>query len=257
MNVGAPVGLHLEGVKVVNGAQTVASIYEAMCTEPEQAGQASVWLRLISLENAPDGFAKEITVKTNTQNRVDAVDFVSLDEVQPRLRDEFALSLHKTYVIKRGDTEPGAGQGCTVAEAAIALACLYGDPGLVARAKQNPDVLYELQPRGAYHSLFTKETNAYRVWRSVLLLRAVRSTLNDLGEEMDGRGAQIAVHGDLAIVHLVGHRMNLKDLDNPDLKWGGDNPSPVSGLERRSLEPPHSCDRRPISSSVRTNGLQE
>lgn len=222
MNVGAPIDLHLEGANVVNGAQTVASICEAMRTNPDQASQARVWLRLISLENAPTGFAKAITLRTNTQNQVEARDFVALDETQPRLRDEFALSLHKTYVVKRGEIEPDPTNGCTVAEAAIALACAHHLPELSARAKNNPDVLYDLGSKGGYRTIFHGQVNAYRVWRAVLALRSVRLALAESRDELTGRGAQVAAHGDLPVAHVVFRQLNLRDLDNPDLRWEDD-----------------------------------
>ena len=92
----------LQGVSVVNGAQTVASISGALRQCFEAAANAQVWVRLISLEGCPESFGTEVTRATNTQNAVENRDFVSLDPEQTRLRHEFMLSLGKIYAIKRG-----------------------------------------------------------------------------------------------------------------------------------------------------------
>lgn len=235
MTVGAPIQLRLKGANVVNGAQTVASISEAVRRDEKQAATAKVWVRLISLEDGPDGLANEITVRTNTQNSVDASDFVALDATQPRLHDEFAMSLGLSYVTKRGDTPPDRNKGCTLWEAAGALACADPDVETITRAKQSRDSLFETGPKSIYPRLFNDSINVYRVWRAVLTLRAVQDALVSLGGELDGRGAQIARHGDLAVAHLVFQRLNPKDMANPDIRWEDTTLVTIPGLTQRAL----------------------
>jgi hypothetical protein len=87
----------INGASVVNGAQTVAGIYEAVRRNPQDAPGGWVWVRFISLQNCPEGFGTEITKATNTQNQVDSRDFVALDPTQARIREDFALSLGLLY----------------------------------------------------------------------------------------------------------------------------------------------------------------
>ncbi|MFI1991057.1 hypothetical protein [Actinoplanes sp. NPDC020271] len=152
-----------------------------------------------------------------------------------RLRDEFAQSLGLSYVAKRGEKPPEHDAGCTLQEAALALACADPDIETITRAKQNPDALFETGPKSIYPRLFNPNVDAYRVWRSVCTLRAVGGTLESLGEQMDGRGAQIARHGDLAVAHLVFHQMNAKDIANADVRWEQTTLPEVPEMTRRAL----------------------
>ena len=79
-------------VSVVNGAQTVGAIATANAKLPDQVAKAAVLIRFISLESCPEDFAIRVTRTTNTQNRIDSRDFVSLDtENQERIRTELQL----------------------------------------------------------------------------------------------------------------------------------------------------------------------
>lgn len=210
----------LTGATVVNGAQTVYAIHEAVRQEPETAAGGRVWARLISLEDCPPDFATAVTEATNTQNRVEPRDFAALDPNQARLRDDLALSLHKSYVFKRGEKDPDPGLGCSILEAARALACLHRDPGYVARAKQDSDVLWETGPQGTYHVLFGGPPGAYRVWRCVEVLRAVRERLVEEQTRRQGRAATVAGHADLLVTHLVFRQLDVGRIDDPVVDWG-------------------------------------
>jgi hypothetical protein len=152
---------------------------------------------VISLEDCPEGFATEVTQATNTQNQVEARDYASLDARQGRLRDDFILSLPKTYTFKRGDIEPAPEAGCSIVEATQALACAHRNPELAMRAKQNQELLWESGPQGSYELLFGPQPSALRVWRTVLVMRTVLAHLRAGERNREGRTAQIADQGDL------------------------------------------------------------
>nr|WP_238350643.1 AIPR family protein [Kribbella shirazensis] len=210
---------HLTGVSVVNGAQTVKSIHEAQRIDAEKSKAGRVWVRLISLQDCPPDFDNSITQATNTQNQVEARDFVSLDENQIRLRRDFALSLQKTYVVKRGEPDPEPENGCSVVEAARALACAQPDASFAARAKQDSAVLWETGPQGTYKALFNSRLTAHRTWRSVLLYREIVGHLQAEADDREGRAGLVATHGDLLVAHLVFQQLDLKDADDPDVDW--------------------------------------
>ena len=75
----------------MNGAQTVGSLSVASDRLNESVKLARVPFRVVSLREAPDGFESLITRTNNTQNRIDARNFVALDPEQERLRAEFAI----------------------------------------------------------------------------------------------------------------------------------------------------------------------
>ena len=206
----------LVGASVVNGAQTVASIHRALRQRPEEANPGQVLVRFISLEKCPEGFGTEVTQKTNTQNHVETRDFAALDQDQTRLREDFAVALGKTYSIKRGEGSTDPDKGCSIVEAAVALACAHRNAEYAARAKRDEDLLWEQQ---TYHAIFGRHPNAYRVWRSVLLLRKVRDSLDTLSEDLQGRASAVASYGDLLTAHLVFRGIDMNHIDEKDTDW--------------------------------------
>jgi hypothetical protein len=192
----------LTGIQVVNGAQTVTSIADAGRQDPECLEQAQVWVRLISLTDCPQDFGNAVTRATNTQNTVESRDFVALDPMQTRLRQDFALTLGKRYAIKRGEAEPTGDDGCSVVEAADALACAQADPSYAVTAKSKRGQLLETTG-GSYGRLFTRDLTAHSVWCHVSVLRAVDAELDSAQRSLQGRPKTVAVQGNRLIAHLV------------------------------------------------------
>jgi hypothetical protein len=216
----SPVDLTLKGASVVNGAQTVAAIHEAMQRDPAQVGQAYVSVKIVTTRNTPDDFGGLVTRATNTQNHVEPRDFVALDPVQWSIREDFALTLHKEYVYKRGELDPDPTVGCSVTYAAVALACANDNPDLAVRAKINRDTLWEQGTAGAYEILFRRTTpSAPRIWRSFHVFRQVQAALAASEEERGGRASAIATQGDYLIAHIVFRQLALTKIDDLDYDW--------------------------------------
>ncbi|MFG1846998.1 AIPR family protein [Micromonospora carbonacea] len=217
----SPVTLRLDGASVVNGAQTVHAIHRAHRKDPDAVADGYVTVRVISLKNCPPGFADAVTTATNTQNRVERRDFVALDPVQSRIKQDFLLSLQKTYTVKRGEPEPASGSGCSVEAAAVALACAHRNSDLAVRAKRGADLLWEEGSQGAYHLLFSPQDqpSAYQIWRSVLVLREVEAALHRTAKDRQARAEAIVERGDRLIAHVVFQHLDLDGIDEPDTDW--------------------------------------
>ncbi|MET9726189.1 AIPR family protein [Streptomyces zaomyceticus] len=217
---GAPARLHLKGAAVVNGAQTVASIYHAMHGEHrENISLAAVPLRVISLANTPEDFARSVITATHAQHHINGRDFVALDQVQLAIREDFRATLGKSYAARRGELIPAPSAGCSFEEAAVALACGHPDASLSALACASTEHLWDMTPQGAYARLFGRRPSALQIWRSVLLLRAVREALHQLKSGLQGRHAAIADRGDLLIAHLVFRLTDDEEIDDPEAEW--------------------------------------
>jgi hypothetical protein len=132
-------------------------------------------VRLISLEKCPPEFASDVTRATNTQNRIEKRDFAALDSEQTRLKSEMFLSCNKEYVFRTGDTPPKPDNGCTLDEAAIALACSQSDIGYCMTAKREVSKLYDDIKQPPYTVLFNPSITALRVWRCVQIAESKRS----------------------------------------------------------------------------------
>ncbi|RSN66005.1 abortive phage infection protein [Amycolatopsis sp. WAC 04182] len=214
----SPMHLTAVNASVVNGAQTVNAIAEAMRTHPEITAQAKVGVRVIAT-NGATGFAEDVTKATNLQNSVEARDFIALDPVQSEIREDFAADLNKQYTIKRGAPDPSPEAGCSIVEAAAALACLHPAADYSARLARSLDPLWERGERGAYDVLFDPRPSALQVWRAVIAVRAVRKALHATRSQREGRAAAVAQHSEYLIAHLVLKHLGVSLIDEHNYPW--------------------------------------
>ncbi|MFD7700334.1 AIPR family protein [Streptomyces caelestis] len=206
----------LTGATVVNGAQTAASIHAVMQEDETLLEDAEIWIRVIGLDGCPDGFASSVTRATNTQNGVDARDFIALDPNQDRIRAQLRLQFDKTYGVKRTAEPVTGGNGCDVEEAAISLACAHSDPAFAVDAKRQVSVLWASTDDPVYRQLFPEDLNIARLWNSVVALRMIDAELARLRNMFDdSRTAGVLVHGNRLIAHLALSQLGSSVLDDP------------------------------------------
>lgn len=208
---------HCEGISVVNGAQTVGNIAATVKQGFPKAAQAYVLVRFISLEDCPPDFGSEVTTATNTQNRIEPIDFASLDPFQEQLKQELSLDMQKTYVYKSGDAEPPPEEGCTIEHATIALACANPNIQLAAQAKSAIGTLWEDIKKPPYILVFNEKLSAARLWHTVEVLRAVDAVLEREKMTRGGIEKRIAIHGNRFILHRVLQSLPAHLFDKPDL----------------------------------------
>jgi hypothetical protein len=209
-----PLGLTLHGASVVNGAQTVRAVAEAVRADPE-AGSAQVGVRIIVTGTADD-FAKRTTQATNRQNRVEPRDFIALDPVQGAIAEEMTAELGLEYSVRRSEREPHPDAGCSVVEAAAALACLHTDSQFSTRIATTLEPLWERGSQGIYDVIFRPQPSVYRLWRAVQVTRSLRHSLHQLRPRYEGRGAALIDHGTYLLAHLVFRSLDLEAIDEPD-----------------------------------------
>lgn len=205
-------------VSVVNGAQTVGVIGQVAKTHPESVADARVTVRFISLEGCPPGFASDVTSGTNTQNRVERRDFVSLDPEQVRLTDDLGFD-DVRYIIKNGQQAEAGTNSFTVLEATVALACSDPDPDLAVQAKREVGRLWvgaeKPEPDGQYRQLFNANLSAGRLWRTVQLARRIDEAIASVRSSYQGKENKIGVHGNRLIAHLVFQALGVASVRSP------------------------------------------
>ena len=181
-----------DNLRVVNGAQTVGSIAEVAKRAADRVARARVLVRVVSKQESPISFEDQLTTKTNTQNRIDARDFIALDPTQIRLKTEL-LARGIDYVFRAGE-KANQPNSFDVQEAAIALACSQRDVTTAVYAKRN---IGELLNRSSkqYATLFTDAVSGDVLWQAVLKLRAVEYELGKVAKTTSGRDHQLVVHG--------------------------------------------------------------
>lgn len=192
----------LEGVSLVNGAQTTGAIGSVFSDSPQAIEKAKVFVQMIDLGNAEDDEALQITKFTNTQNRIDSKDFAALDPEQERLKTELSFSGIQ-YLYKTGAVVEEPTHQISLDEAIVAQACSLENISIVALAKKNVGALTEDINKTPYKLLFNGNTNSYSLVNNVQVLRAVDSFLAKSESCSTGRKRLVLVHGNRLILHMV------------------------------------------------------
>ncbi|WP_405936125.1 AIPR family protein [Streptomyces sp. NBC_00726] len=232
-----PVRLIAHGASVVNGAQTVRSVIDA-AEQADEAGLAQVTVRFI-VTGGDAEFANRTTQATNRQNHITERDRIALDPVQAVLIEEFRAELGLVYSVRRSELEPQDDEGCSVVEAACALACAHSGSRFSARlvAAGSTDVLWVRGGGGIYDPLFRSVPSVYAIWNAVNVLRAVRKALRTEREQYAGRAAAVIDDGTFLITHLVFRRLLAQDagMGEPDqsLAWAAGAKEQVPDLVKR------------------------
>ena len=192
-----------EDISIVNGAQTLGTIGSVFEKQTGKEISVSVFVKIISLENANDNLGEQITIATNTQNKVEKRDFVSLDEQQIRLRQEFALE-GITYHIKRTSEKITSDEkNYNIEEATLALATKADDVGMSVQAKREIGKLWEDRLKKPYTELFNPQVSALYLIKAIKVYRKVAEEIRQKLTNACGRERSIYVYGNLFITHLV------------------------------------------------------
>ncbi|TPK79125.1 AIPR family protein [Mesorhizobium sp. B2-4-17] len=199
------------GVTVVNGAQTVGTIGRTLVGGSEAALQA----RIIIVDDPNSLMGQLITRASNTQNRIDARNFVALDPQQERIRTELLVS-GVNYEYREGETPVESADGFDFIEGIIALACASGEISYVALAKGYVGGLYADINETPYKALFNAGTSSKRLWSLVLLGRRIDTYLRKNHDQSSPTVRGTVVHGNRFLMHCI-----LKDLEKIHPHDGG------------------------------------
>jgi hypothetical protein len=167
------IGATLEGVAIINGAQTTGSLAQAATDKRAQLDQAAVLVRVIKCNNS--SLIERVIRYNNTQNPIKAWELRVVDSIQKRLVSEFA-EIGITYQVRRGQSRRRHSD-VHYERLGPYLAAFYGDPSAAHRNKAD---LFENEKR--YRSLFDDDTHVrnllfiYQLGNSV---QNVKSTFKD------------------------------------------------------------------------------
>lgn len=189
----------LEGVSLVNGAQTTGAIGSVYAESPEALATARVYIQMIDLGDSGEEQAVQIT---KLSNRIDSKDFASLDPTQERLRMELSMGGIQ-YLYKSGAKIEAPDQQISLDEAIVVQACSLPDLALTALAKSNVGALTENIEKTPYKLLFNGQTNSYSLYNNVQVLRAVDRCIAQNEPTVTGRKRLVLVHGNRYLLHVI------------------------------------------------------
>ena len=192
----------LEGVSLVNGAQTAGTIGAIYAESPEVLSSARVYIQIIDLGEANEDQAIKITKLSNTQNKIEGKDFASLDPNQERLRLELSLEGIQ-YLYKSGAKLDSPERQISLDEAIVAQACSLDDLSITALAKRNVGALTENIEKTPYKLLFNDSTDSFSLYNNVLVLRAVEDCISKNEPNVTGRKRLVLVHGNRYLLHII------------------------------------------------------
>ncbi len=192
----------LEGVSLVNGAQTTGTIGAVYAESPELLSSACVYIQMIDLGEASEEQAVQITKLSNTQNKIEGKDFASLDPNQERLRMELSFGGIQ-YLYKAGAKVDSPERQISLDEAIVAQACSLDDLTITALTKRNVGALTENIEKAPYKLLFNGSTNSFSLHNNVQVLRAVEHCISQNEPTVTGRKRLVLVHGNRYLLHLI------------------------------------------------------
>lgn len=193
----------LNGVSLVNGAQTTGTVGACYAENPEQVGKAKIMIQIVDLSNIDSETATQITRLSNTQNRIENKDFASLDPEQNRIRTELAFS-HYAYLYKSGDSITNPDNQISFDEAIVALACLNEELSYTVTAKNNVGALSEDITKAPYKALFNASTNSFSVLNAVLYMREIERYLQQKRVcAEDNKERLVCINANRFITHII------------------------------------------------------
>lgn len=201
-------------LKIVNGAQTVGCIGASYEQNPEAVESINVFTKIISLENSEDGLANNITQNTNTQNKIEKRDFVSLDPQQERLKTELALE-GITYQVKRSADNITGDKQCTVEDLITAVACSLKDVDLSVLAKREVGKLWENINATPYTDIINENLSATKAWRCIVIMNHLGAYIKEKSKLLSGRERMCLIHSNRFILHMILNNIDLNNLMNP------------------------------------------
>jgi hypothetical protein len=186
-------------VKIVNGAQTVGTIGRTLNIEDTPA---FLQARIIEVDDPDSPLGKQITRASNTQNKIDARNFVALDAEQERIRTELLIE-KINYEYREGEPLESTIDGFEFIEAVTTLACASDQISYVAMSKGHVGGLYADINAAPYKALFNSTTSSRRLWSLVQLARRIDKSIKSISDHTSPSERGIVVHGNRFILHCI------------------------------------------------------
>jgi hypothetical protein len=188
-----------KNVTIVNGAQTVGTIGRTLTGDESNAFLPA---RIIVVDDPESSLGKRITRASNTQNKIDARNFVALDSEQERIRTELLIE-KVNYEYREGEPLESTVDGFEFIEAITTLACASDEMSYVALSKGYVGGLYADITAAPYKALFNPATSSRRLWSLVQLGRRIDKAIKTLSDQSSPTERGIVVHGNRFIMHCI------------------------------------------------------
>lgn len=201
----------LNGISIVNGAQTVGCMGEMYAYYPEIVKKAKVFVNIISLESKNKEYESKITKLSNTQNRIENKDFIGLDPEQERIRKEFA-TIGIEYVYKDG-VICYENNKIFVDEVVIAVGCYLEDIEYSTLIKRAIGSVYMDLNKKPYSLIFNSTISVEKILNLVKTFRICETYMKEKSKDIIGNQKLILIHGNRFLLHMVYQRLIQEKFD--------------------------------------------
>ncbi len=185
-------------------------------TLPGDDNAAFLQARIIEVSDPKSSLGKLITRASNTQNKIDARNFVALDPEQERIRTELLIE-KIVYEYREGEPLESTVDGFEFIEAVTTLACASEEMSYVALSKGYVGGLYADITTTPYKALFNPSTSSRRLWSLVQLSRRIDKTIKAKADQSSPTQRGLVVHGNRFTLHCIFRRIGkVKDLAASD-----------------------------------------
>jgi hypothetical protein len=188
-----------KNITIVNGAQTVGIIGRGLT---DGDSPAFLQARIIVVDDPDSSLGKRITRASNTQNKIDARNFVALDPEQERIRTELLID-RVNYEYREGEPLESTVDGFEFVEAITTLVCAGDDISYVAQSKGYVGGLYADITAAPYKALFNSGTSSKRLWSLVQLSRRIDKAIRFSYDQSSPVERGIVVHGNRFVMHCI------------------------------------------------------
>lgn len=179
--------IEIVGLQIINGAQTVYTIYETYKNSSPIEQQimdedARITFRLI--KSSDENISFDITKFTNSQNQIFDIDFMANDEIQKKLQDE-SFKTKVWYQRRRGEFvfEDNIVPESITVETNDNFALYYmvfylQDPVTVTKEKKFFFISNKHNSKGLYEKIFNEDTNYTDMLASYYIVKFMLKLLN-------------------------------------------------------------------------------
>jgi hypothetical protein len=174
------VGATLQGVAIINGAQTTGSLAQAATDKSAHLDSAAVLVRVIKCNNP--NLIERVIRYNNTQNPIKAWELRVVDSIQKRLVSEFS-DIGITYQVRRSQSRRRHSD-VHYERLGPYLAAFYGDPSAAHRNKAD---LFESEKK--YRNLFDDDTHVRNLLFVYQLGNSVQTVKSAFKEKIDSGSA--------------------------------------------------------------------
>ncbi|MEO1296729.1 MAG: AIPR family protein [Cyanobacteria bacterium J06636_16] len=224
--------VELEDLQIVNGSQTIHSLYEAFLEDSEKFAEIEILCRVCEVKDPI--LSTRIAEYTNSQNPVKSRDIRSVDYIQLSLEQEF-LSLNKFYERKKNQYSEKPRQSRIDAEKAgqVLMALFNRSP---YEAKNRKGLIFG----DKYEEVFNEEVNADKVLLAHSLFESIEAQKNAQKDEIVNDPylfdeKSYIIHASYYILYIMGELARRKSISltfsNYDEIWDL-YPDALSVIER-------------------------